>query len=556
MANLINQKWVFGNKAGLDFSTPTPTPIAGSGSGFRINTSEGCASISDASGNLLFYTDGVSVWDSTNPSIPNIAGLQGNPSSTQSAIIVPDPANSQQYYVFTADGASGSNHEFNGIRLNVSSWTSVLLSSLMTLPIIPFRSPTEKVTAIQHANCVDYWVVTIVQDTPTLAANNGSGIFRVFLVNSLGVQHIGDTAMGVNVADVGYLKASPNGLRLAVANYQNNNVLVYKFDNTLGVLDLSSLVTIAVPAITSTPPHPRAPYGVEFSPNNNVLYYSLLGSGGGGTGTNNNGYVFQVDLTVPPVSTQIVSYPNPFGSAGYALGALQLGIDGRIYVAKQGETSLGAILNPNVLGSGCNPNMSFIPALSTGATCNLGLPNLLSNPCDCPCDTGCDADINAANLILNGRAGLKQFTIVANGQTLPSSCQLAFSNPNIAPVFTLEWGDGPLDKFESDDLEVIYITLHNPFLNLIFRDVTIFNIKITPNQTLPDGDDSVRIIPAVIDCFDEVQPCSSVSRDFALIIDHALVGTYHISFDYCIGEIAIVSNKDGNAVFDINVVAS
>jgi hypothetical protein len=200
--------------------------------------------------------------------------------------------------------------------------------------------------------------------------------------------------------------------------------------------------------------------------------------------------------------------------------------------------------------------MSFIPTLTPGAICNLGLPNLLSNPCDCPCDTGCDADINNANLILNGRAGLKQFTIVANGQSVPSSCQLAFSNANFAPVFTLEWGDGPVDHFESDDLEIIYITIHNPFLNLIYRDVTIFNIKITPNQTLPGGDDSVRIIPAVIDCFDEVQPCSSVSRDFALIIDHALVGTYHISFDYCIGEIAIVSNKDGNAVFDINVVAS
>jgi hypothetical protein len=544
---MINQKWVFGRRAGLDFSTPIPTPT----SGFQINTGEGCASISDASGNLLLYTDGSSVWDSTNTL--RATGLLGNSSSTQSAIIVPDPANSQQYYGFTADGTTGTNNHFNGIRINVASWASVPLSSLMTMPSTTGLSPTERVTAIQHANCVDYWVITIVQETSNLNAGNGPGIFRVFLVNSAGVQHIGDTAMGRNIGDVGYLKASPDGLRLAVANHPNNNVLVYKFDNALGVIDLSSLVVITVPPIPIVN-HPRAPYGVEFSPNNDVLYYSLIGDANFGNNPANNGYIFQVDLTATtPVSTQIVVYPNVGG--GYALGALQLGVDGRIYVAKHGETAVGAILSPNALGSGCNPNMSFIPLLQ-GTLCNLGLPNLLSNKCDCPCVAGCDEDVSKANQILNGRADLKQFTIVANGQTMPSSCDLAFDNNSFAPVFTLEWGDGPSDHFESDDLEVIYIRLNNPFRNLIYRDIKIFNIKITPNQTLPDGADSVRITPAEITCFDEIQPCSYVSRDFALVIDNALVGMYQISFDYCIEEIAIVSTKDGNAVFNINVVAS
>jgi hypothetical protein len=555
--NIINRQWVFGVRAGLDFSTPVPTPT----SGFLINTGEGCASISNANGQLLLYTDGNTLWDGTNtPRASGVAsGLAGNPSSTQSAIIVPDPANSQRYYIFTTDGVVGTNRHFNGMRIDVSTWNSVPLSSLMTMPTVTNLSPTEKVTAIQHANCIDYWVITILQnipDTPNNPAANGAGIFRVFLVNSTGVQHVSDTPMNVNVTDVGYLKADPTGSRLAVANYQNRNVLLYNFDNALGVLDISSLVTINVPALPAIPNHPRAPYGVEFSPNSNVLYYSLLGVGGSGTAPTNNGYIFQVDLTVSaPVSTQIVQYSNI--GIGYAIGALQLGIDGRIYVAKHGESGLGAILNPNVVGSGCNPSMTphFI-TLVANTTCNLGLPNLLPNQCDCPCETGCDEDVNKANQILNDRAERKEFTIIANGQTLPTTCNLAFSNANFAPVFTLEWGDGPSDHFESDDLEVIYIRIHNPFRNLIYRDITIFNVRITPNQTLPDGDDAIRIIPAEIACFDEIQSCSYVSRDFALIIDHALVGTYHISFDYCIGEIAIVSTEDGSAVFDINVVAS
>ena len=180
--------------------------------------------------------------------------------------------------------------------------------------------------------------------------------------------------MGRNVGDIGYLKDSPNGLRLAVPNHPNNNVLVYKFDNALGGIILSSLVIITVPPI-SIANHPRMPYGVEFSPNNDVLYYSILGDPNFGNSPANNGYIFQVDLTATtPVSTQIVVYPDVGG--GYALGALQLGMDGRIYAAKHGETTVGAILSPNVLGSGCNPNMSFITLLPN-TQCNLGLPNLL-----------------------------------------------------------------------------------------------------------------------------------------------------------------------------------
>jgi hypothetical protein len=555
---MINKNWVFGNGAGLNFGTiPNPTPT----SGFAIATNEGCASISDSNGNLLLYTDGTKVWDSTNP-VPKATGLLGHSSSTQSAIIVPDPSNGQQYYIFTVSGAStGVNNHFNGIRINVSSWTHLPLASLMTLPSTTGRSPTEKVIAIQHANCVDYWVLTIVQQSPTLAEPNALGIFRVFLVNSLGVQYIGETAMNRNVGDIGYLKGSPNGRRLAVANHPNDSVLLCNFDNALGVIDIPSLVVIPVPGIASfvppIPTHQRIPYGVEFSPNSDVLYYSLLGNSTG-SGSDNNGYIFQVDLTAPtPVSTQVVVYANVGG--GDAIGALQLGMDGRIYVAKQGETSLGAILTPNKLGggvTGCDPNMGLI-ALMTGTTCQLGLPNLLPNKCPCACEAGpCEGDVNAANQVLDARAGLKQFTIVANGQTMPTTCNLAFDNVNFGPVFTLKWGDGPSDQFESEDFEVIYILVHNPFRNLIYRNLMIFDITIMPNQTLPSGEDAVTIIPAEIACFEEVQPCSHVARDFALVLDHCLVGTYQIAFKYCIEEIAIVSATKGNAVFKINVVAS
>jgi hypothetical protein len=67
----INQKWIFGAGCGLDFSTAIPAPFAGS----LINTNEGCASVADVSGNLLFYTDGQTIWDSVGT--VRASGLQG-----------------------------------------------------------------------------------------------------------------------------------------------------------------------------------------------------------------------------------------------------------------------------------------------------------------------------------------------------------------------------------------------------------------------------------------------------------------------------------------------
>ena len=46
--------WYFGRNAGLDFNTNPPTPLLDG----AMNTVEGCATISDINGNLLFYTNG------------------------------------------------------------------------------------------------------------------------------------------------------------------------------------------------------------------------------------------------------------------------------------------------------------------------------------------------------------------------------------------------------------------------------------------------------------------------------------------------------------------
>lgn len=150
--------WCFGYGAGLDFNSGNPVSYAVATS---ISTSEGCSSISDASGNLLFYTDGISCWDKNHNAMPGASNLGGNSSSSQSAIIVKQPGSATLYYVFTVDaqaglygGSGGLNYSIVDMSLNGGLGDVTVQNVMMLTPT------TEKVTVTAAANGTDYWVVT------------------------------------------------------------------------------------------------------------------------------------------------------------------------------------------------------------------------------------------------------------------------------------------------------------------------------------------------------------------------------------------------------------
>ena len=97
------QNWYFGRNAGLSFVATPPTSLLDG----ALNTFEGCATFSDNQGNLLFYTDGMNVFDKNHQRMPNGSGLMGNPSSAQSGIIVPNSSSPSKFYVFTVDAEGG-----------------------------------------------------------------------------------------------------------------------------------------------------------------------------------------------------------------------------------------------------------------------------------------------------------------------------------------------------------------------------------------------------------------------------------------------------------------
>lgn len=155
--NLLAQKeannWFFGEKAGLDFSSGSPVAISSG----QLSTVEGCATVSDKNGVLLFYTNGENVWNSKHQVMPNGTGLQGGYSSTQSAIVVPFPGNDSLYYIFT----TAQEKNPYGLRYSIVNMKKDNgLGDVVAKNVLLLNNVYEKVSAVKKVNCPEYWVVT------------------------------------------------------------------------------------------------------------------------------------------------------------------------------------------------------------------------------------------------------------------------------------------------------------------------------------------------------------------------------------------------------------
>ena len=405
--------WYFGNGAGLifDISAGTVTPTADAAS--TINTNEGCSSISDVNGNLLFYTDGRNVWDKNHDIMPNAdyasgTGLYGDPSSTSSGLIVPKPGNPNQYYIFTVDephhqnayafpnqgpaNESGNPVNFysdsnGGVPEADDGYNNGFAYSLVDLTLnggngdvffseknvqLTTYDPTdqaqdsykcsEKITAVEHADGQSYWVLTHFRDKFYAFRVDNSGVDINPVVSTAGPLI---TEQGYRRNAIGYMKASPDGSKIAICHRQNGNtqgsnsnntgsVWLYNFDNSTGLISATNAVNL----------YPNSgPYGVEFSPDSSKVYVTA------------NNSVVQFDISNPAPASTLTTVYNGFNF----IGAIQLGPDGKIYVANSANPqTLDVINSPDDLGIACDYDING-QALATGTFSNIGLPPFIQS---------------------------------------------------------------------------------------------------------------------------------------------------------------------------------
>ncbi|MFC1734436.1 hypothetical protein ACFL6I_29405, partial [candidate division KSB1 bacterium] len=335
-------KWFFGENCALDFSSGSPTAMSNS----SMNKDEGCASISDANGNLLFYTSGINAWNRNNLQMPNGFGLTGHNSATQSALIIPKPGSNNLFYIFTVDAFLGS----NGFRYSIVDMSQQGGYGDITTKNVLILSPVaEKLTAVKHANNTDYWV--IVHKGTTNA-------YYAYLVSSNGIStspvisNTGTTPVG-NASEIGYLHASPDGTRLASAIYGMSLFDLLDFNNTTGIVSNP---------ISSPASYPDL-YGIEFSPDGSKLYIS------------SDKNLYQFNLLAGSASAIFSSATLVGSSTTQYIGAIKLAVDNKLYFTTFFNTNLGVINNPNNLGTACNFNENGV--YLGGQHCYAGLPNLI-----------------------------------------------------------------------------------------------------------------------------------------------------------------------------------
>ena len=342
--------WYFGENAGLSFNLETNT-VSTTSDG-RLNTREGCSSISDDSGNLLFYTDGITIWNRNHVTMSNGTGLFGDPSSTQSAIIVPKPGDPEIYYVFTVDNnLDGFNSGLNYSEVNITLDGGLGAVTVKNVNLLALCS--EKITAVLK-DCVTeaIWVVTFASENGT---DNFYNTFHAFEVSPSGVNNTAvKSTFNLGISDArGYLKLSPDGTKVACANTRDG-LYLYDFDDSSGVLSNQQFINL----FSS---ENYAPYGVEFSPNSQLLYVHSSNNFFDQNPDNNNNpqnhrsSLLQYDVTFTDINSSQVLIDD----RQLYRGGLQLGPDGKIYRAlsatyNQGLPFLGVIDRPNVRGTGCS----------------------------------------------------------------------------------------------------------------------------------------------------------------------------------------------------------
>lgn len=356
--------WYFGVKAGLNFSSGNPV-ILTSG---QTDCNEGVAAMSDSMGNLLFYTDGVTVWNKLHAIMPNGTNLMGHLSSSQSSLVIPVIDDPQRYYLFTVTELvkpEGFRYSVVNMTLDGGNGDIENKNTLIRAPVC------EKLTAVRHCNGRDFWVIV---------HGWGNANFYSYLISSSGVSSTpvvsaaGTSVPATNVEfSMGCLKASPDGNKIAVAHHRMLAEL-FDFNNSTGVI--SNPKKIFAPSENYGTP--RGPYGIEFSPNSKLVYVS--GDYFNFSTIQETSYLLQYNaLAIDEPSLQAsknIIYTQQAYWAAENFGTLQTGPDGKIYMAEMNQPFISVINYPNNVGAACQfVHAGMNTSYSGGGRSMYGLPS-------------------------------------------------------------------------------------------------------------------------------------------------------------------------------------
>ena len=175
--------WYFGRHCGITFNSGVPVFLPGN----PINTGGRLAeaSVSDSSGNLLFFSNGRKIWNRNLWEMPNGLGLLGGEIVSQ-VMAVQDISNPNLYYLFTvhhrpltgtSDTLVGSYYSL--IDMQLDGGLGDIVPGMKNIPLPMGDSVYCQLTATRHQNNRDAWVVVLEHGTETQ--------YLAFLIDSTGL---------------------------------------------------------------------------------------------------------------------------------------------------------------------------------------------------------------------------------------------------------------------------------------------------------------------------------------------------------------------------------
>lgn len=316
----------------------------------KINTSEGCFSLSDTQGNLLFYSDGKTIWNRNNLVMTNGVGLLGDASSAQSGIVLPYPGSTTQYIVATVGQQGANNAAYSVVDMTLGGGLGEVLSTNKNILFQGASGTTsETITSIRHANKRDYWVIAPGVGTP--AYLNAWLMTDAGAVSTPVITEVPGAVTSLSAG--GYLKITPDGKHFVWGSNTSGKLVFGDFNNTTGQFSNIKVISSV------------NPYGVEFSVSMKYLYIGTIS----GVAV----YDFPALLSAANPSSIV---PKTYTLGVSHVRAVQLGPDGRMYIPARSSKYLYVIDNPE---EGTNLKIYQLPDNFMTGTAQFGLPSFAAS---------------------------------------------------------------------------------------------------------------------------------------------------------------------------------
>jgi gliding motility-associated-like protein len=343
--------WVFGTRCYVNFSSGQPVPTNQNPYYFG----SGASSMSDAFGNLLFYSNGRYVYNKMHlPMVGGNSTLFGyNGGVSKPVLAVPFPGHDSLYYLFYVKSIDWDTPILLYAIINMNRQNGLGEVVAANQVLLGGDSICQKFTATLHCNKKDIWLV---------GHKKNSNQYYSLLITSNGISTTPVYSPGIFINESnrsngkGYMKASPLGDRLAAAYMEEMDIIeLSDFNSQTGQITNPKVLTTH-PTWTFTFPNfsGSGAFGIEFSPTGKYLYTSA-GYNSSYGGLTRMFLLNQFDISSNVASTiqasKVLIDSCFFQEETFA--GMQMANDGKIYVSSI-SNYLHAINNPEGQGLSCN----------------------------------------------------------------------------------------------------------------------------------------------------------------------------------------------------------